>query len=151
TGYLRATGYGLRRAAARTGTPVLTLKRFDVRTLKTSDLRYKTPENLEGRPRRVEHRGTSRDSKRVVGSSDKNIRGRDIIVTNKSIKHGHKSEVQRRAQAKKDLDREHAFDCRVRSIMQTNIRADVRDTVELIEHGRLFSGNYLVDTVEHSF
>ena len=52
---------------------------------------------------------------------------------------------------KKELEREHAFQCRVRSLLQTNTRVDVRQTVELVDQGLLFSGSYIVDRVEHSF
>lgn len=136
---------------ARTGTPVLTLGRRNVQVLEENEMRYKVPENMEGRPRRVTHRGRGKGGRRITGTSDESTRGRDRVVIKQSIKHGDKSEAQRRAQAKKELEREHAFECRVRSLRQTNLRADVRDTVALVDHGLLFSGKYLVDSVNHDF
>jgi phage protein D len=136
---------------ARTSEPVLSLGRRDLRVLDDTGVRYKVPENLEGRPRRVEHRGRGRAGRRMTGTSDASTRGREQLVIKQSVKHGDKTEAQRRAQAKKELEREHAFEGRVSSILQTNIRADVRQTVELVDHGLLLSGKYLVDSVSHAF
>jgi phage protein D len=135
---------------ARTGEPVLRLGRKDVRVLMGGDMRYRLPENLTGRARRVEVRGRGRGGKRMAGVSSENQRGREEIVLNQSIKGG-QSEAARRANAKKELEREHAFTCTVSTFLQTNIRADVRQTVELIEWGSLFSGRYLVDSISHDF
>lgn len=136
---------------ARTSEPVLTLGRRDSLVLDGTDERYRVPENLEGRPRRVAHRGRGRAGRRMTGISDESKRGRERVVIKQSIKHGNQAEAKRRAQTKKELEREHAYECTVRSLLHTNIRADVRQTLALVNHGLLFSGKYLVDSVYHSF
>jgi hypothetical protein len=135
---------------ARTGEPVLTLGFRDAIVLRSPDFQYRVPENKEGRPGRVEVRGRGRGGHLLTGVSDESKRGRKHVVINRSIK-GSKSEATRRAQAKKELEREPAFTGRIRSLLQTNVRADVRETVEMIDHGLLFSGKYLVDSAEHDF
>lgn len=139
------------RRPARTGTPVLSFARRDALVLLGNDMNYKVPENQEGRPRRVEVRGKGRNAKRLSGFSDESNRGTQQIVINQSIKGVSKSEATRRAQAKKEMDREPAFTCRIRSLLQTNTYADVRQTIELTDRGRIFSGTYLVDAVSHNF
>lgn len=136
---------------ARTGNPVVTFGRRDAMVLHSTDFRYKLPENVEGRPRRVEVRGRGRGGKRLSGYSDESGRGTTRIVVNKSVKELSKSEAARRAQAQKDLQREPAFSCRIRSLLQVDVQVDVRQTVELINRGKLFSGKYLADVVDHNF
>jgi hypothetical protein len=56
-----------------------------------------------------------------------------------------------RAQARKELEREHAFTNSLRSLPTwTGKRPDVRDTIEVLNVGLLFSGEYLCDRVAHS-
>lgn len=136
---------------ARTGNPVLTFGRRDSMVLHSTDFRYTLPENVEGRPRRVEVRGRGKGGRRLSAYSDESTRGTTKVVINKSVKELSKSEAARRAQAQKDLQREPAFSCRLRSLFQVDVQVDVRQTVELTNRGRLFSGKYLVDSVDHSF
>jgi hypothetical protein len=137
--------------AARTSGPVLALECRDVMLLNPIDLHYKLPENQEGRPRRVEVRGRGRGGKRLVGESDESMRGTKKIILNRSLKNASKSEAIRRAQAKKEMEREHAFSCRIQTIHPAGWRVDVRDTIELLNMGFLFSGKYLVDSVSIDF
>jgi phage protein D len=136
---------------ARTGTPALTLARHDVLALRGSDYQFKLPENREGRPGTLEVRGRGRGGKRLTGRAEKNKRGHKRILIHHSLKNLSASEANSRAHARKELLREHAFSCRVRSLFSSEQRVDVRDTVELVDQGLLFSGLYLVDSLEHAF
>jgi phage protein D len=135
---------------ARTAAPVLSFGARDALLLRGGDGRYKVPENQEGRPGQVEHRGRGRGGKRLSGVSDTN-RGTKQLIINRSLKGLSQSEANRRAQAQKELKREPAFNCRIHSLLQADPRVDVRQTIELTERGLLFSGLYLVDSVDHSF
>jgi hypothetical protein len=136
---------------ARTGDPVLSFKPRDVRLVDESSLRYRTPENQLSRPRSVEQRGRKRGGGRLSGIASEDKRGREVIVTRAGLSVASQSELKRRAQARKELETEPTFTGSIVSMLQTNVRADVRDTVELQDWGRLFSGKYLCDSVDYDF
>lgn len=138
---------------AKVGTPKFTLSyKKDFVLLHGFDLQFKMPENQGGRPRRVEVRGRGRGGKRLVGHSDKSERGHEPISIKRDLARHNKRAATRRAQAQKELQREHAFECSARHIqMLTGLRADVRDTIKLENVGKLFSGLYLCNSVSYDF
>lgn len=138
---------------AKVGTSKFTLaykKDFDL--LHGYDLSFKVPENQEGRPRRVEVRGRGRGGKRLVGHSDTSQRGTQAVTIKRDLPQHNKRAATRRAQAQKELQREHEFQCNVRHIRTpSGVRADVRDTIKLANVGKLFSGLYLCNSVGYEF
>ncbi|MGB7923451.1 MAG: hypothetical protein WCF57_09420 [Pyrinomonadaceae bacterium] len=139
------------RLPAKTGEPVLTLDSKEVRLLRGEELRYTVPEGREGRPRRVESRGHDDSDHRLTGVSDLNQRGTVLLEIKRSIKSSTKAEADRRARAKKELQREKAFSGRVGIIPAIRKRVDVRDTIRLVNRGELFPGKYLVDAVTYDY
>lgn len=139
---------------AKVGVPVLTLiNHKDFVLLRNWDFRYKTPENQDGRPRVVKRRARRDGGKRIEGLSDISSRGRESIVLKRDVPgKATKQKVTVRAKAQKELDREHAFEGSVETVFPTNgERLDVRNTIELQEVGKLFSGKYICDTVGYYF
>ncbi|MGH9941503.1 MAG: hypothetical protein ACRD9R_03975 [Pyrinomonadaceae bacterium] len=138
---------------AKTGQPVLTLSyRRDFVMRDEFSLSYKVPENREGRPAKVETRGRGRGGRRLRGSSTERQRGTRQVEVKRDLSISSKRHADRRAQARYELQREHAFSHTV-SILPAfkERRPDVRDTVELLHLGELFSGRYLCDRVVHRF
>jgi phage protein D len=138
--------------AAKVGKPVATLAyRRDFQLLKDFSFRFKVPENLEGRPGEVEARGRGRGGKRLTGQSSKHGRGTKRIMLRRSLKSKTKRGADSRAQARKELEREHAFINSLRTLPEwTGQRPDVRETIEVLNVGLLFSGKYICDRVAHS-
>lgn len=137
---------------AKFGTPKMTLAfRKDFVLHQDFSLTYKLPENSGGRPRTVETRGRGRRGRRLSGESTAGGRGVVQVEIKRDLAISSRSHARRRAHAKKELDREHAFTISLRTVPTLNTtRADVRDTIRLQEVGRLFSGDYLVDRVSHN-
>lgn len=129
--------------------PVATFKKRDVMILSTRDFHYNLPENRAGRPRRVEVRGRGRNGTRLSGKSEESKRGRTFIVLGETVRGGAKSEASRRAQAIRELEREPTFTCSFSTIFQEPQQADIRDVIELVDAGNLFSGKYIVDGLVH--
>lgn len=137
---------------AKVGTPKLMLtNRKDFKLLRDFDLTFRVPENQEGRPRKVTVRGRSRGGKRLTGESDTSARGNEPLSIKRDLPQHTKKHATARAQAQKELDREHAFTLYIRSQPAQQQRVDVRDTLRLLEVGKLFSGDYLVDKVIYDF
>ena len=114
------------------------------------DLSYKLPENQQGRPQEVTYHVRGKGGRRVEGYSKKHKRGHKRVHGNEEVSIHTKSYADRRAHASKQLQREHAFSCTVRSISPLpGLRPDARDTVVLRNVGALFSGPYLADRVRH--
>lgn len=131
--------------------PLITLVyRRDFVLLHELDMTYKLPENRQGKPLEVEWRGRRKGGRRLVGVSPKHPRGtRPMQITEDLAIHS-KSYANRRATAAKELQREHAFTCTIRSVPPLpGVRPDVRDTIALANAGKLFSGPYLCDQVRH--
>lgn len=141
------------REAAKTSAPVVTLVyQKDMKLLSDFSLSFKVPENREGRPGQVEHRGRGRGGRRLKGSSDTSARGTHHVEIKKDLAVKTKRHADRRAQARKELKREHAFTLTVRMLSSfTGTRPDVRETVAIANLGKLFSGNYICDRVAHNF
>lgn len=138
--------------AAKIGAPLITLKfRKDFIVLHNFDLSFKLPENHQGRNKQVEWRARRRGGRRLTGKSSHHPRGTYRSEGTKSDPAIHTPNyVSRKAHASKDLQREHAYVCTIRSIPPLpNVRPDIRDTVEIQNFGKLFSGSYLLDKVTH--
>jgi phage protein D len=139
---------------AKVGTPVLTLKnKKDFILQRDWDFIFRTPENQDGRPRRVKVRGRTKGGKRIEGQSDDSNRGRENVILKRDVSgKATKSKLTRRAQAQKELDREHAFEAQIAAVFPPNgERLDVRNTVRIENVGKLFSGDYICNTVSYEF
>ncbi|MBX6772799.1 MAG: hypothetical protein IRY83_13795 [Chloroflexi bacterium] len=140
------------REAAKTGTPVLTLRyRDDFVMTHDFDLQYRVPENQEGRPGAVETRTRGRGGRRLSGRTARD-RGTGQVEIKRDVAVKSRRAADARAEARKALEREHAFQASVVLLSSYDgPRPDVRDTVELANVGKLFSGRWLVDRVTHAF
>jgi hypothetical protein len=137
---------------AKVATPKRTLTyRKDFELLRDFDLQFKVPENVAGRPKGVEVRSRGRGGKRLSGKSDESSRGHEELKLKRDLSQHTKQRATARAQAQRELDREHAFTLSVRRIKSNGGRDDVRDTIRILEMGKLFSGDYLADRVTHDF
>jgi phage protein D len=145
--------------AAKAGKPVLTLTyRKDFSILQQFDCVFKTPENVAGKGV-VKHRGRGRGGKRLEGATPEG-RGQKHISLKTDLPEHVQAAATRRAQARRDLQREHAFTVSIRTLSPLpDVRPDVRNTIALLEMGKLFSagpgsngaGGYLADKVSHEF
>ena len=138
---------------AKVGTPVLRVEnKKDFKMLNDFDFVYRTPESQDGRPRLIKVRRRGKAGKRVEGSSDKSSRGRENVVLKRDGAGKTKSKVTRRAQAQKELEREHAFEGHLSTSFPIGSeRLDVRNTIEVEGIGKLFSGKYICDSVKYRF
>jgi hypothetical protein len=141
------------RKPAKTGTVAMTLKnRKDFTLLSGWDLTYRTPENLDGRPKVVTHRRRGRNGKFLKGRSDEATRGREDTVIKRDMQRPTGKKLSKRAQAQKDLDKEYAFEGRIENIMPTDgTRLDVRNTIKLEGVGKLLGGKYVCRSVRYRF
>jgi phage protein D len=141
------------REAAKTGAPIITLSyKKDFVMLNDFSLSLKVPENVAGRQKQVEHRGRGRGGHRLKGMSDTSARGTQRVEIKNDLAVKSKRHADRRAEAKKELQREHAFTLSVRMLSSfAGKRPDVRETVAITDLGKLFSGNYLCDRVAHEY
>jgi len=133
------------------GSPLVTLTyRKDFVFKHEFDCTYKLPENTHGRNKHVQSRGRNKGGHRLTGKSNENARGTAGLSFKHDLAIHQKGFADRRAQAEKDLQREHAFVVDVRSVPPLpKIRPDNRDTIALQNIGNLFSGSYLIDKVKH--
>lgn len=139
---------------AKVGSPALTLENKKDFVLQSGwDFIYRTPENQDGRPRKVNVRGRGKGGKRIEGQSDVSTRGSENVILKRDVSgKATKSKLTKRAQAQKELDREHAFEGRVETVFPLDgERLDVRNTIEVLNVGKLFSGKYVADTVGYTF
>ena len=139
---------------AKVGSPVLTLEnRKDFVLQRNWDFTYRTPENQDGRPRVIARRGRGKGGKRLEGKSDISSRGRENVVLKRDVPgKASKSKLSKRAQAQKELEREHAFQGNLTTVCPLDReRLDVRNTIRISGIGKLFSGKYLCDSVRYDF
>jgi hypothetical protein len=138
---------------AKIGSPILSLRyRKDFQMEHEFNLRYKLPENQEGRPKIVEYRGRKRGGRRLTGRSKQHARGTTPVQFTRDPAIHTPTYIGRRATAHKELQRDPAFNLSIISIPPLpRVRPDVRDTIELLNLGQLFSGPYLCDRVNHEF
>jgi hypothetical protein len=136
---------------AKVKAPILTLRnRKHFWLLHNFDFKYKLPENQQGRHRKVDFYTRKRGGRRLTGESKIHRRGHKLNEARHDVQIHDKVTADRRAQANKELQREHAFTLDVRSIPPLpSVRPDVRDTIALENVGALFSGPYLCDKVIH--
>ncbi|HEY6327867.1 MAG TPA: hypothetical protein VI756_00920 [Blastocatellia bacterium] len=133
------------------GSPLVTLTyRKDFVLLHNWDATYKMPENTHGRNKHVQSRGRNKGGHRLSGDSNVNARGTENLSFKHDLAIHEKAFADRKAQAQKDLQREHAFVVNVRSVPPLpNVRPDNRDTIALANCGLLWSGSFLIDKVQH--
>lgn len=146
---------------AKVSEPVLTLEyKRDFDILRDPDCQFKVPENKSGRPKGVEVRGRGRGGKRLKGSSDRSQRGHEDLRIKKDLAIHSKQRATARAQAQRELDREHAFELRISTLAGAPTeRVDVRQTIALVHMGKLFSAapvngepnGYIVNSVGYEF
>lgn len=139
---------------AKVGTPVLTLEnRKDFVLQNNFDFVYRTPENQDGRPRVIMRRGRGKGGKRLEGKSDVSKGERERIVLKRDQPgKATKSKLTKRAQAQKELEREHAFEGQLTCAFPPDkTLLDVRNTIEVEGIGKLFSGKYICDTVKYQY
>jgi phage protein D len=132
--------------------PILTLRfRKEFWPLWGHSLTYKLPENQQGRPKIAIVHARGRGGKRLEGKSKEHPRGHIMRKGAARDKAEHtKLYADRRAHAHKELQREPAFRLHVLSIPPLpGLRPDVRNTIQLENLGKLFSGPYLCDKVKH--
>jgi phage protein D len=141
------------REAAKTGDPALQLVfGIDNFILQGSTFRYRAPENQEGTPAKVEVYGRGPGGKRLTGESSHNNRGTHHTQSKRDLAIHTKRHADRRAHAKKELKRAHAFTGNVSIIpAMREMVLDVRATVMVMEQGKLFSNKYLISHASHSF
>lgn len=139
--------------AAKTGAPVVTLTFGRTEgLLDGANFRYRAPEHQEGRPGSVEVRTRGKGGKRLAGKSEVNKRGTSKTEIKSDLSIKSKRHADRRAKAHKALQREHAFTGTVALLTGFGgVRPQVRQTVEVLGVGKLFSGRYLVDEIHHEF
>jgi phage protein D len=136
---------------ARVGTPKLTLSyKKDFSIFHNFGLTYSLPEGIEGK-KETEVRGRGRGGRRLSGRAGAGGRGHESVEIKRDIKGATRTVAERRARARRDLEREHAFTASIETLPALNgVRPDVRDTVKLDGMGKLFSGLYLCDKVAYS-
>jgi hypothetical protein len=136
---------------AKLGQPIFILRyRKDFYLLHDFSLSYKLPENQRGRAKLVEYRGRHRGGKRLTGLSRQHPRGHKPVEMRHDLSEHTQKHATRRAHAKKELEREPAWNCSIRSVPPLpQLRPDVRNTIRLENVGNLFSADYLVDNVRH--
>ncbi|HEY9286243.1 MAG TPA: hypothetical protein VIP46_22520 [Pyrinomonadaceae bacterium] len=151
--FVRGTTLYAKEAAKTAASPVLTLTyQDDFVLLDEFDLVFSVPENQEGRPSRVETRARNQTGRRLKGQSGQHQRGTEVLIVKRDLRVRSKQTADRRAEARKALQREHAFDCHV-TILPTfrGKFPDVRETVALARLGKLFTGKYLIDRAGYRF
>ena len=120
-----------------------------------SDFRatFRTPENQNVRPRIVKFRGRGKGGKRLEGKSTVSKNGREIVSIKKGISGRiSTSKLNARAQAQKELEREHAFEGNITfPFIYQDVRFDVRDTISIEGVGELFSQAYICNSVRYNF
>lgn len=109
--------------AAKTGTPVVSLiYREDFNLLSNYSLSFRVPENKEGRPGKVETRGRGRAGRRLKGKSLEHKRGIHHVEIKRDLAIKTKRHADRRAAARKELQREHAFTLSISLIPRSQAR-----------------------------
>jgi hypothetical protein len=133
--------------------PLITL-RFKEDFLLLDDFRmtFKVPENVEGRPAKVKVHGRGRGGRRLEGKSQVHPRGHERVQIKNDLHVRTARSAAGRATAQKELLRQHAFTGEVGVLpAYDGPRADVRDTVALVNLPVLFNGKYICDRVAHRF
>ncbi|MDQ4119871.1 MAG: hypothetical protein M3209_00205 [Acidobacteriota bacterium] len=141
------------RYPARVTVPIATfINRKDFRLKHGFEFEFRVPESQEGK-RKVNRVGRGKGGKRLVGESDISARGKENVNLKRDTPGKHtKTKLEIRAQAQKDLEREHAFEAHLSAVVAPyGARIDVRDSIRIMEVGKLFSGVYICDGVRYNF
>ena len=141
------------KTAAKTGEPLIKLHfREDFLLLDDFRLNCRVPENVEGRPAKVQVRARGRRGRRLKGDSAVSPRGHERVEIKNDLHTRSGRSAASRATARKELQREHAFTAEL-SILPAyqGPRVDVRKTVALAVLPKLFNGAWIVDRVVHRF
>lgn len=109
------------RYPAKLTTPKLLLEYRKQEGFTDYNLTFRTPENGDVRPKIVKFRGRGKGGKRVEGKSDENESGRENIILKRDVPRISKAKLSRRAQAQKELDKEHAFEGFVKFCKLSNL------------------------------
>jgi phage protein D len=126
--------------------------RKDFQLLDDFRLNFKVPENVEGRPAKVQVHARGRGGRRLKGQSQVHARGHERVEIKNDLHRRSGKAAAARAAARKELQREHAFTGEVAVLPSFQVpRVDVRATVALAGLPKLFNGKYLADRVAHRF
>ena len=138
--------------AAKVGTPVITLvHRKDFHLLRDFSCRVKLPDNIEGRHAQVDARTRGAGGKRITGKSKSHRLGSSTTMLKRDMKIKTKRTAERRANAIKALQRDHAFDNTFSALPTWRGRhPNVRDTIGAYGLPDIFSGEYLIDRVSQA-
>jgi phage protein D len=141
------------RYPARVTPPIATfINKKDFHLKHGFDFTFRIPESQEGK-RLVTRRGRGKGGKQLAGTSDISAAGKEAINLKKDTPGKHtKAKLEVRAQAQKDLEREHAFEGSIKALIRPGApRIDVRDTIKVLEIGPVYSGAYICDGVRYEF
>ncbi|HEX8565413.1 MAG TPA: hypothetical protein VF648_07050 [Pyrinomonadaceae bacterium] len=141
------------RYPARVQAPIATfINRKDFRLKHGFEFNFRVPESQEGK-KLVNRVGRGKGGKRLVGKSDISPRGKENVNLKRDTPGIHtKSKLEVRAQAQKDLEREHAFEASLQAVIAPReARIDVRDSIRVMDVGALYSGVYICDGVRYNF
>lgn len=124
--------------------------RRDFMLLDDFHLRYRVPENQEGRPAIIKTRTRGRGGKRLEGQSEEHERGTQQVALKRDLHVKSKKHADKRAEARKLLKREHTFEGSI-SVLPSyrGERTRPRSTIALGGLPGFFSGKWLVERVTH--
>jgi hypothetical protein len=143
-----------------TGIRVLTVTPKDDDLLDGWEFTYHALTDRDSRPATVAHRRRGQAGKRVEGTAKGKAEIGHITAaqeyTHLNIKHDHaqpsKSKLTARAQAQRELEREHAFQWSFEKIYPADgIRPDALDMVTAKGFDKLSSGDYFVESTRFKF
>lgn len=142
------------RLPARVGQRVMTVRPpKDPKMLQGWDFRYHTLESQDAKPKVVEHRRRGPAGKQASGVSQGSAKAElSHLSIKRDIPQPSRSKLMKRADAQKDLEREHAFEGHIETLFPWDgPPADVQDTIAVEGIGKLLSGDYLVDRAHYAF
>lgn len=139
---------------AKVGTPIMTIKPpKDKDLLEGWMFGYDTLESQDGKPKVVTHQRRGKAGRRAEGKSNITAKAElSHLNFKQDIASPSKSKLSKRAQAQKELEREHPYKGRVEFLFpRSRKRPDYRDTVTLQAVGKLLSGGYICNTSNYNF
>lgn len=151
--YVRQDRVFAKKPALTAKNPAMTLRnRKDFMLRRGWDFVYRTPENIDGKPKVVKHRRRGRDGKFVKGTSEQSASGRDETIIKRDVANVSQSKLTKRARAQRDLDKEFAFEGRLTIAMRPDApRLDYASTIDILGVGKLFSNKYICRNVGYRF
>lgn len=116
------------------------------------DFVHRAPENLDAKPKVVTVKRRGKGGKAIAGSSGESTNGREETIIKRDSPAPTKAKLSKRAQAQKELDREHVFEGRIQMQLPPNrIRVDYGNIVDVQGVGNLFSNMYVCRTISYRF